>query len=126
MLDRPFDDFTRNPSRPFRFECEKIMDGLNIQAVAVGGYFELATLPLNDLHAWTRAVHDTERGLRQFSLRCDRRAIHAFPFRSSRFWQGLVRPYSLAATTPSAGLHRLTGFPERGVQGSALPLLRDR
>lgn len=33
------------------------MDGLNIQTVAVGGYFELAALPLNDLHVWTRARH---------------------------------------------------------------------
>src|SRR5262245_60780306 len=56
MLDRPFDDFTCNPSRPFRFECEKVMDGLNIQAIAVGGYFELTAFPLNDLHAWTRAA----------------------------------------------------------------------
>src|SRR4029453_14080950 len=63
MLDRPFDDFTRNPSGPFRFRCEKIMDDLNIQAIAVGGYFELAALPLNDLHAWIRAEHSSEHCL---------------------------------------------------------------
>src|SRR5262245_44985708 len=65
MLDRACDDFTRNPSRPLRFECKKVMDGLNLQAIAVGGYFKLAALPLNDLHVWTRAVHavqSTARG----------------------------------------------------------------
>ena len=41
------------------------MDDLNIQAIAVGGYFELTALPLNGLHVWTRAVHavqSTARG----------------------------------------------------------------
>jgi hypothetical protein len=32
------------------------MNDLNLQASAIGGYFELATFPLNDFHLWSLAA----------------------------------------------------------------------
>jgi hypothetical protein len=32
------------------------MNDLNLQASAIGGYFELTTFPLNDPHPWSRVA----------------------------------------------------------------------